>query len=165
MDGTITSYINTLIFCIIAKAVTLIFLVMLLTDIGWEYKWFVLTVEICLVMIISYTLYKVYKFQKAIDDAAKAAAVAPPMVTTCPDYFVQNVDADGNQICDNTYMTKNTSFKFTSGPNTPVPTQNMTEIIKDKKSMNEFCTGQADNIQKFAWTDVKARCGFLDAYV
>lgn len=160
-NNTVASYINTLIFCIVAKAVTLGLLVMLLFDMGWKYKWLILTIEICMILIVAITLYKVYAFQKAIDEAAKAAATSPPFVSTCPDYFVKRVDEDQNEICDNTYK----GVKFTNDNNAIIGSQNMTDMVRGKKSMNEFCTASASQMNAFAWTDVKARCGFLDTYV
>jgi hypothetical protein len=169
MTDAVTGYLNTLIFCIIAKALTLFLLVLLLFDIGWVFSYLILTIEIGLVMIIAWTLYKVYKFQKSIDALAAAAATAPPFVDTCPDYFVKTVSAETNDVvCQSKYDTtdKKNTYEFTgSGGTTGVPQQDMTQMTSSVKTFAAVCTAQQNNITDFSWTDLKGRCGFMDTYV
>ena len=165
MADAITNYINTLIFCIVAKVVTLILLVLLLFDIGWQFSWFILTVEIGLVAIIAYTLYKVYAFQKTIDEAAAAASTAPPFLNTCPDYFMMTIQEDtGDRICASKYTTGDghNTYQFTTPAGTNVPNQDMSSMMDTSKTMSALCTAQNTAITGFSWTDLKARCGFLD---
>ena len=168
MADAITSYLNTLIFCIVAKSVTLILLILLLFDIGWAFSYLILTLEIGLVAIIAWTLYSVYKVQKAIDEAAAAASKQPPMLNTCPDYFVRGIDSETNdQICSNTYKTSDgkTTYKFTSDGTTAIPTKDMTTMTNGQKTMNSLCTAQQSDVSGFSWSDLKARCGWMDTYV
>lgn len=175
MGDAITSYINTLIFVIIAKAVTLILLVALLNPTCWKFSYLIITIETGLVAIIAWTLYRIYKIQEAIDEAAKAAATAPAMLDRCPDYFVRSVDASTkDQVCNNTYKTPDgkTTYTFTkTDGTTAISTQNLTTMATGVKTMNNLCTSQqaggsnANPIDAFSWTDLKARCGWMDSYV
>ena len=168
MTDAVTSYLNTLIFCIIAKAVTLVLLILLLFDIGWAFSYLILTLEIGLVAIIVWTLYSVYKVQAAIDAAAAAAATAPAMLDTCPDYFVRTIDATTKDtICVPTYVTpdKKNTFQFTSNGTTVIPNQDLTTMATGVKTMSSLCTAQQSTANNFSWTDLKARCGWMDTYV
>lgn len=169
MTDAVTGYLNTLIFCIIAKALTLFLLVMLLFDIGWTFRWLILTIELGLVTVIAWTLYKVYEFQKNIDAIAAAAATAPPLVDTCPDYFVKTASAESNDmVCKSTYTTtdsKNTYVFNGADGTTAVPQQDLTQMASGVKTFAALCTAQQNNITGFSWTDVKGRCGILDVYV
>jgi hypothetical protein len=165
MADAITNYINTLIFCIVAKVVTLLLLVLLLFDAAWNFSYLILTLEVGLIAIIAYTLYKVYAYQKAIDKAAAEAATAPPLLNSCPDYFLMSVqDETGNRVCSSTYTTgdgKNT-YQFTSA-GVDVPSQDMSRMTDATKAMSALCSAQQNTISGFAWTDLKSRCGFLDS--
>lgn len=169
VDST-TSYINTLIFCIIAKATSLVLFIALITDIGWRFSYLILTIEVGLFVIIGTTLYKIYAYQKAIDEAAAAASKAPAILNACPDYFVQTVQEDSHDIiCQNGYTTPDNKhiYKFTTGSSTGanVPTQNISQITNGVKTLSELCTAQTTPIEGFSWSDLKGRCGLLDTSI
>ena len=166
MSDAISNYLNTLIFCIIAKAVTLLLLILLLFDIGMTFSYAIITVEIGLVAIIAYTLYKVYAFQAAIDAAAAAASTAPPFLNTCPDYFVRSIQPEtGDQVCSSKYTTSDgkKTYEFTTGVGgAAIADQDMSAMMQGNKAMSTLCNAQQNAVSGFSWTDLKSRCGFLD---
>ena len=166
MADSISSYINTLIFCIIAKASSLLLFLLLLFRPGWTISWLIITVEVGLITIIAYTLYQLYAYQKAIDKAAAEAAKAPAMLDTCPDYFVRSVqDETRDLLCDSTYTTPDKKYTYTfttTSGGAPITTQNMSTMVNSSKTLNELCTSQSSKVQGFSWTDLKARCAMLD---
>jgi len=168
MADAISGYLNTLIFCIIAKAITLFLLILLLFEIGWAFSFLILTIEIGLVAIIAFTLYKVYQFQKDIDDIAAKASTAAPFLDICPDYFVRSVDESNNNIvCKSKYTTpdKKKEYTFTDTSSVAVPDKDMTKMVTDNKTFTALCTAQNSEIVGFSWTDLKSRCGIQDTFI
>jgi hypothetical protein len=182
---SIQSYINTLIFCIIAKAITVGLLVLLLTGWGWEMLYLILTVEIGMILIVAYAMYLIYKITKDIEEAKAAAAKQPPMLQVCPDYFVRSaytkdnvpkgtssstsscskestrVPQEGDVICDNTYTTSDGRFIY------EFPLQDTLDldvIAGNSKTMNDMCAANTSTYDSISWTDMKSRCGILDSY-
>jgi len=94
VDST-SSYLNTLIFCIVAKAVTVCLLVVLLLESAQKMSYMILTIEIGLICIIAFTLYKVAIFQNTLDDMKASSSKKPAALDTCPDYFVKQVGGTG----------------------------------------------------------------------
>jgi len=166
MADAITSYINTLIFCIIAKATSLLLFILLLFRPGWAINWLILTVEIGLIAIIVYTLYQLYAYQKAIDEAAAAVAKAPAMLDTCPDFFVRSVqDETRDLLCNSTYTTPDQKYTYTftqTSGGEAIPTQNMSAMVNSSRTLNELCTSHISKVAGFSWSDLKSRCAMLD---
>ena len=168
-DDSINNYLNTLIFCIIAKAVTIGLLVLLITDLGWDFVYLIMTIELGLILIVIYAMYTVYKIDKKIKEAKEKYASEKPKLDLCPDYFVRTVESESNNsnghtVCTNVYTSGNDRYTYTF-PTTSNKVD-LTTLNANQKNMQDLCT----NVDKvfdpsgFSWTDLKARCGILDTY-
>jgi low affinity Fe/Cu permease len=177
--ATSSVYINTLIFCIIAKFVTVATFLLLLWDKTNQYWIAISVVEFGLIAIIVLTLWKVHAMQKKLDELQTASSVAPAQIDTCPDYFVKTVTSEDTK-CNAVYETPNGQYKYVftdtrGGPPigdigfnslTTAPTgscDNSSAYVS--QTMSQLCTNaQAlGSYQKMSWTDMKAKCGSLDS--
>lgn len=169
MSNISSSYINTLIFCVVCKVVMLVLLVTLITDVGWSFSYLILTVEIALVAIIAYTLYKIYAYQKEIDAAAQASTTAPSLLSTCPDYFVMSTtDESGDTICNSTYTTPDGKLTYIfnqSATGANIDQLNLTSILSNNKTMQSLCNSTTTPPMTYSWTDITSRCGTLDTFI
>ena len=178
MVDSSSSYLNTLIFCIIAKAVTVGLLVVLLLPVkgiaNWAYL--ILTIEIGLLFVIVFTLYKVSVYESSLNALKTSAGSQPAVLDVCPDYFIKNVTSEDTQ-CLSQYTTADQryQYKFTessSGGN--IPPIDLTGILAtptascggfSPKTMNDVCTATAGaQYANVSWTDLKSKCGVLDLY-
>lgn len=156
----IQNYLNTLIFCIVAKAVTIIMLGILFTEGGKRFIWLILTVEGALIAIIITALVYIVEYEKnkskEMDNFLKSKAI----IKTCPDYFVRAVDKDENTICENSYTTPDNKYKY-SFPD--VPTFKLQDVFPSGITNSEACLRVADNAKtpnfnNASWTDLKGKC-------
>lgn len=156
-DDFISSYLNTLIFIIIVKAISVLVLFVLLFDIGWELMYIILTFEIGLVAIIIFAIYAIYALEKKI--LAKKAAYnnAKSSLDICPDYFVKT----GNNICKNTYDTPDGKYRYTfmglDNENTII---DLNDIIKENETNIDLCYNSniRTNYDDISWTYLKGKC-------
>lgn len=168
-NDSVNNYLNTLIFCIIAKAVTVGLLVLLITDLGWDFVFLIMTIELGLIAIVIYAMYTVYKMDKKIKAAKEKYATEKPKMDLCPDYFVRSVVSDetsssGHTVCTNVYTSGDNRYTYTFP--TTNQTVDLTTLNASQKNMQDMCA----NVDKvfdssgISWTDMKARCGILDTY-
>lgn len=156
----ITNYLNTLIFCIIAKAVTVILLVMLLFHAVRKYAYLILTIEVCLVAIIIGALIVITKYEKRKAKQAEALLTQKIELTTCPDYFIKDVTPEGT-ICKNQYTTPDGKITYIFG-NTNTKPINVDATFANV-TMDKACNivqSEAD-FARFAWTDIKTKCDVM----
>lgn len=154
------NYLNTLIFCIIAKAITVFLLVSLLFDPVRKYAYLILTVEVCLVLIISISLYRIISYEKKKAQAAEVAISAKVNITTCPDYFVKSYSKD-NSMCQKSYTTPDKKLTYTFTGFTGSNMINLDTEFKDK-DMKQVCTIMSNpTYRDIAWTDIKGRCAWI----
>lgn len=161
----VASYLNTLIFTIVAKVICIVMLLMLFLPIGQRYAYALLTVAICLIVIIIVSLYRIRSYtlkQKALKNAEMKSSTR---LTTCPDYYTKSVNNDGI-ICTNEYVAPNNKVKYRMGVNNnDLKTINLTKLSDEHgKEMGKLC----DVISKpnglftqVAWTDIKSKCQYI----
>lgn len=155
---TITNYLNTLIFVICIKGLSICLLVLLIFDIGQKYSYVILTLIVCLVILVIIALVKIYQFDQKMKELQKAYTNAKPYLSGCPDYYTRVSDEQGNTICKNSY--KGADGKYTYTMNSP--DVNMSALVDPtvNKDMTSLCT----NLSKFSeypWSEYKARCNEL----
>ena len=166
-DDSINNYLNTLIFCIIAKAFTVGLLVLLITDLGWDFVFLIMTIEIGLVLIVFYALYTVYKIEKMLKKAKEDHEKEQPNISTCPDYYVRETIKDdssannGHIICKNVYDTSDKRYTYTFPMSDTI---DLTSLTKPHKTWNDMCNQNKTKYDNISWTDLKARCNILDTY-
>lgn len=157
----VTNYLNTLIFCIVAKGVTVLMLVFLLFKWGQRLAYLILTVEICLIIIIIYSLWRISDYEKRArkDRADNLKAVA--QINSCPDYFTKNesvANADGSvsTVCNKNYNTPDAKFSYSFAGDDI----NLSDTLQHFPTLDVFCNSIAsdEKYSHIAWTDAKSKC-------
>ena len=154
------NYLNTLIFCIIAKAITVFLLVSLLFDPVRKYAYLILTVEVCLVVIIITSLYRITQYEKKKALEAEKTFSAKVVLTTCPDYFVKSSQSN-NIVCEKTYTTPDGKYTYEFIGYTSSNKINLDKDFKDKDLRGLCNTMASSNYANIAWTDIKGKCAWI----
>lgn len=168
-DDSIKSYLNTLIFVIVAKACIVALLVFLIFDWGWSLSFAILTIVVGLSIIIVYAIYNIYKIEKKITSAKEAQAKVVPQQNICPDYFVRTLETNqessiyGNVLCEGKYTGESGRFTFDFTASQP-SSIDLTSLTTPYKTMNDMCSGEQTSFDNISWTDFKGKCGILDTY-
>jgi hypothetical protein len=160
----VTSYLNTLIFCIVAKAVTIFLLGLLLFDVGKRMAYLILTVEIGLIAIIIYALVSINKYDNEMKKSRDAFMKAKPNIRVCPDYFTKYVSNSTDPLeetpvtlCKGEYTTPDENRRYTYKFDTS--DINIENDFGD--TMEKVCDtvlSTSGPYASIAWTDLKARC-------
>ena len=163
----IQNYLNTLIFCIVAKAVTIILLALLFTRIGSELAYLLLTIELGMILIIVVSLYKIYDYEKKKKDALEKLLKTDMNLNSCPDYYTRTITTQegiDQTTCVNKYNSPDgsTSYRFGTSDN-EFNLENTFNANKDKKTFRDYCarvssTTATPNFNNIAWTDLKEKC-------
>lgn len=148
-----TNYLNTLIFSIIAKGITVLLLVLLLFKPVRKYAYLILTIEVCLVVIIAAALITISNYEKDKAKQNETLLRSKVEVTSCPDYFIKDVTGDGT-ICKNTYTTPDGRFTYTFGGK-PI---NLDTTFQNKTFEQSCAVTTEGDFKLFSWTDLKTKC-------
>lgn len=160
-DGGVQNYLNTLIFCIVAKAITIILLALLFTDLGASLAYMILTIEIGLVVIIFVALVQIQAYEKKKLKDVEASLTAKSAITSCPDYYIRGVTDENTILCTNTYETPDGAYKyeFATEP------FSIDTVFKDMTNADACSrvtqSNSTPNFTQSAWTDLKERCFIL----
>jgi len=177
----IENYLNTMIFIIIAKGITIALLITLLLEIGQQFSYIIITIQIGLLLVASWGIYMIVVYDKQSDKDKKAMASSPAILETCPDYYVRTYDESDNVVCRNQFTTADDRYTYTmfsSGapPITGTPVDkcgvpiknvvsaagdlNMSALLASSKNMEELCN-QSSLYANYPWTEYKAKCNKL----
>lgn len=159
-------YLNTLIFTVVVKAITVLIIGILAFDVIKPYAPFLLTLEIGLVIVIFWSLYAIYSYKKSMKQTFKKLKKSVPYNVPCPDYYIRDGDDEGNQVCNNGYITPDGKIKYTFLPkNNNVEEETINKIEMDKvfenKTIDEVCSTEINNYDKYAnvpWTSIRPSC-------
>lgn len=106
------SYINTLVFTIIAGIFSLAILVLLFFPIGKQFIVFIVALEIGIFCLIAYCIYKIAtneSYLRRLRDSKNLVV----NFDECADYYVRRTNKSGTQVCSNDYvMTDETNTKY-----------------------------------------------------
>lgn len=160
-ESGVQNYINTLIFCIVVKGVTILLLILLLFEVGQKFAYLILTVELGLVAIVIISLIQIRGYEKKKLEEAEKAKKLEGQASVCPDYFVKFVSGSNNEVvsCSNVYNTPNGTYTYTIG----TQNVNLTDLNEANKTFDKLCetitnTEPSYYVNSFAWTDLKPRC-------
>lgn len=159
----IANYLNTLIFCIVAKAVTVLLLVLLLFEKVRKYSYLILTVEVCLVAIIIISLVRISSYEKKKAKEAENTLTQKVAVTSCPDYFVKSVNEESDTICLKDYTTPDGRYTYNFTGFTSSNNINLDKNF-EKQDLKALCTLMSDTnypYKNIAWTDIKGKCEWI----
>lgn len=158
MANNINNYLNTLIFCVISKMITILVLTFLLNEKVRYFSYLLLTVELGLVTIIVSALYVLVSYDKKMSKKQDEYNKNILSNLSCPDYYVQTID-NNNIICTNVYITPDNKFKyeFNAGSNQTI----QLESNFQKKSIEDICNDiQDSSYSNVSWTTLRPRCNY-----
>lgn len=98
-----TSYINTLIFAIVAGVVSVGLLVVIMYANVDDYKYALITIEAGLIGVIVYALVRIYIDESTAARMASNAHKNALLAKNCPDYYTMVNSAKSGQQCINTF--------------------------------------------------------------
>ncbi len=153
----VQNYVNTVIFCVVMKIVSIILLgLILLNKVSESFIYFLITVELGIVVIVIMSLYGISKYEQRIANESKNLLSSKLNVISCPDFYTRN--ADGN--CTNTYRTADERFEYKLNQGQNIILSNYTN-----KTIETICTAfntdaisTATHTQKMPWTDISSKC-------
>lgn len=170
------SYLNTLMFTVIAEAISVLIIGLLAFEAISPYSAFLLTLEVGLIIVIIWTLYAIKRYQDKMNKQFKILQQTKVHNVPCPDYYVRDSDDDGNLVCKNGYTTPDGKITYTFFPTRNVDEdseayQKITSINMkstfDDKTLQDVCKShfKADgDFVNIPWTSIKPNCPNLDDY-
>lgn len=150
-------YMNTIVF----SFVTVVILVVLIvaqykgkSDILQKYIVFVVTLQIGLLMITIYALYKVLNYESMLKKSKNDKRRL--RLLSCPDYWTLNEDGKGSRICERTY-------NIPDGKIVMPGVVNSIDLNKyDMQLMKDVCKNVKNDLgSNGVWSALKSEC---DAY-
>lgn len=167
----IQNYLNTLIFCIVAVAVSVIILGLLVIEpVREKALALMMTIEIGLAIIIVISIYNIRKYDKRMEKERSDLLKSSLLNISCPDFYMQSTNCNGDILCTNGYKTADGRYQYTfksPGGQTDEDT-NFSSINLDatyiKKNLSEVCTGYVNgsagsNLKAYTpWTDLASKC-------
>lgn len=162
----IQNYLNTIIFCVVAKAISIIILGLLVFPAIRHYAIFLITVELGLVFIIIWSMVKISNYDKRMakesEDIRKSALTS----VSCPDYYVKESNADmTGSVCKNGYVTPDNRFEYKfirpEGNEHEIDTIDVDTMFL-KKTVDDACTmisaAPGASGWPIPWTDLRSKC-------
>lgn len=165
MNNTgVQNYLNTLIFCVVAKTITILVLGLLVFESVRKYVMFLLTIELGLVVIVIYALYKMAKYDKRMAKEAQQIRLSAMTAVSCPDYFTRGVNEenDGN-VCLNEYKTPDGRFIYKYKGDSKIDKIPIDSMFR-KKTLEDACKMVMNDsavYKSIPWTDLKSKCDVI----
>ncbi len=157
----ISNYLNTLIFCVISKMITILVLAFLLNDKVRYFSYFLLTIELGLVAIILVSLYVIIAYDRKMSKKQDEYNRSLLSNLTCPDYYVQ-ISENDSIVCNNTYVTPDQKYRYEFNVNGNTSKIEL-ETDFQKKTIDEICTEIQDaSYSNVSWTTLRPRCNYSD---
>lgn len=152
------NYLNTLLFTVIAKGVSVLILGILVFDAVKPFTPLLLTIELGLFISIIWALYDIHLTNQQQQNAEKQLMASKITNASCPDYFVQGANEKGDQLCENNYITPNGkyNYKFT-GIDKPIDI----DTLFDNKKLGDICQTYFTSdgpFNKIPWSGMKPVC-------
>ena len=96
------SYFNTLIFTIVSGIISLLLLLALFFEVGRDYAYLIITIEIGIFSIIALCIFQIIRNERRIA-AAKIQRYNKISFQKCPDYFEMSTNGDNVTECKNNF--------------------------------------------------------------
>jgi len=163
----IENYLNTLIFALVAKTVTLIVMVALFFKAMQPFMYFFLTVEMGLIIIVTISLVAIVKYEKRMEAERKRIADSVVSVSACPDYYEQVIipsgEHAGKTVCNNQFNTSDGKYEYKFLYQDDDVQEKLDSINLDdlamKKKLSDVCSTLNNNVYShMPWTDLKTKC-------
>ncbi len=167
------SYLNTLVFTVIAEGITVLVIGLLVIPFIRPYAPFLVTLEIGLIVVILWTLYAIHRYHRLMARQFRLLKNTRVMNVPCPDYYVRDADDDGNLVCKNEYTAPNGRLKIKFMPNGDDQSANeaideikINDVFQDR-TLQDVCQKELSSEGVFAkipWSSMKPNCPDLDEY-
>jgi hypothetical protein len=157
----IQNYLNTLIFCVVAKIVTVILLSLLIIEKVRYFSFMLLTIEIGLIAIIVSALFVISRYNKKYQKMQNEFRKSKVSVLACPDYYVKT-SQEGSTYCEDIYKTPDGKFIYKFSEDLPnyfarIPIES--DFIK--KTVEEVCQlTNESNYANMSWSSLKSKCNY-----
>lgn len=160
----VQNYLNTLIFCVIAKTVTVILLSLLVIEKVRYFTFMLLTIELGLIAIILSSLYVISSYNEKVTKLQEKYGKSKISMLSCPDYYVKTID-DGKTYCQDIYKTPDNKYvyKFADSMSTNEYKSYAKKIpIDTDKTMDEICQNvtTSPEYNELSWTSIKSKCTY-----
>lgn len=159
MDGEDrqSRYLNTMVFAIVAGLISLMLLLLILnaSEMVKSYSFFIITVEIGLVLVIGTAIYRIIRQEYKLHKEHETGLMNKVNVDSCPDYWTRS----GN-TCKNELVTP--SYRLVLAPTAAsAPGGGAARSIKlddyNNKSVADVCKKIKDE-KILPWTDIVSVC-------
>lgn len=165
-ESGVQNYLNTLIFALVAKTVTLIILVSLFFKVMQPFMYFFLTVEVGLIVIVTVSLAAIVKYEKRMAAEKKRVADSVISVSSCPDFYEQVIIPDGENagdtVCTNKFQTSDGKYTYkyiyTEADQPQLNNINLDKLVIKKKITEACGTVASAPYTRMPWTDMRAKC-------
>lgn len=164
----VNNYLNTLIFCIIAKFVSILLLIGLFVSPYLRTQWTygILTIVVGLLLIIISSMFSILAYSQKAQNALQTAgnAVVAKVQQQCPMYFTKYYDEANDRVtCCNNYTSPDGTavpFYSSNGINEML-LHTSNDFLKNTSNLDTIC--QAVNSASWAYanypfTDIKEFC-------
>jgi hypothetical protein len=129
----IQNYLNTMIFIIIAKGITIALLILLLLEMGQQLSYVIITIQFGLLAVAAWAMYMIIVYDRQSEKLKKDTAGSPAVLETCPDYYVRTYDESDNIICKNSFTSADDRYTYTMF--SAASDLNMSALLEDSKNM------------------------------
>lgn len=151
----VQNYINTIIFCVVMKIVSIIVLGMImLNKMSDSIVYLLSTIEIGIVFIVIASLYSISSYEKRIAEEARNLLKSKINVISCPDFYTR--DEDG--VCVNNYTTADGKIEYRINDAPPV-------VLSDymNKDIGTICSTYNTGFgpSSAPWTDISTKCDVI----
>lgn len=155
-SANVQNYVNTIIFCVVMKIVSVLLLAVILM--GWADRivYFLVTIEVGIVIVVILALWNIRKYEKQLEEEAKNMLKSTLTNVICPDFHTLD-----EETCEGNYTTPNGRYTYQFiGGKTSVTMSNY-----QGKQLETICTtfhNDAYNVDegtyKYPWTDLSSKC-------
>ena len=162
----IQNYVNTVIFCVVLKIISIIILgTILLGYVNEKVLYFLITVELGIVVIVVAALINIARYESRIAEETKNILKAKMTLISCPDYHTQTE----NNMCLSNYTTPDGRYTYTFTGGTGSNNVSLACYLNQpaEKACADFhqyisYTDTQNNVAfKYPWTEMSAKCDVL----
>lgn len=162
----VQNYLNTLIFCVVAKTVTIVLLALMVIEKVRYFAYLLLTVELGLILIIIGALFVISGYNKKLTKAQNEFAKSKIGSLNCPDYYLKINDEEGMSYCEDMYKTPDGKFAYKFSDS--ISSSNQTYFSKIpietdfiNKTVEEACQlASSKQYSDISWTSLKSKCTY-----
>jgi hypothetical protein len=170
----VQNYLNTIIFCIVAKTITVFILAFLVNEKVRWFSFFLLTIEVGLIVVIITSLITIARYDKRMGKMANDLRTSVLTNIDCPDYYVRGISPTSSNVeCRDGFTTPDNRFtySFTNSNIFPDRTDRYASIRTidldanfNNKSFTTACdtlTGSNVGYSNISWTDLRSKCEWV----